>query len=182
MQPAFIFVGQAFSTDPGCIQSKSMLLDFFRGREIEHINLKGLDRVIFISHKTPGASDSDSGPRILFRQYAVRYKKSGTRVPKVQLQEMGPHLDLSICRRKTPPVELEKEAMRQPKVTAKKVKNVGADTLDGKVGKIYIPRQDLDSISLNKMKGAKREKRDQAAERKSTKKMKRQPITENADE
>jgi ribosome production factor 2 len=95
---------------------------------------------------------------------------------------MGPHLDLSIRRRKPPPVELEKEAMRQPKVTAKKVKNVGAGTLDGKVGKIYIPRQDLDSISLNKMKGAKREKRDQAAERKSNKKMKSQTVTENADE
>lgn len=184
MQPAFIFVGQAFSTDPAYIQSKSMLLDFFRGREIEHINLKGLDRVIFVSYTppAPGRSDSISTPLILFRQYAVKYKKSGTRVPKVQLQEMGPHLDLCIRRRKTPPVDLEKEAMKQPKIIAKKVKNVGADTLDGKVGKIYIPRQDLDSISLNKMKGAKREKRDQAAERKSAKKMKSHEGAENVAE
>lgn len=183
-KPAFVFVGQAFSTDPACIQSKSILLDFFRGREIEQVNLKGLDRVIFVSHTppTPGGSDSNSSPLILFRQYAVKYKKSGTQVPKVQLQEMGPRLDLSVRRRKTPPVDLEKEAMKQPKIIGKKVKNVGADTLDGKVGKIYIPRQDLDSIALNKMKGAKREKRDQAAERKSAKKMKRPGIAENAGE
>ena len=184
MQPAFVFVGQAFSTDPACIQSKSILLDFFRGREIEQVNLKGLDRVIFVSHTppTPGGSDSNSSPLILFRQYAVKYKKSGTQVPKVQLQEMGPRLYLSVRRRKTPPVDLEKEAMKQQKIIGKKVKNVGADTLDGKVGKIYIPRQDLDSIALNKMKGAKREKRDQAAERKSAKKMKRPGIAENAGE
>ncbi len=164
-KPAFIFVGQEFTTHAVLKQAKSLLLDFFRGRQIEQINLKGLDRVIFVSHMplTPG---EESAPTIIFRQYAVKYKKSGTRVPKVVLEEMGPHADLVVRRRREAPLDLEKEAMKQPKLAPKKVKNVGSDPLDGKVGKIYVPRQDLNSIALNKMKGAKRERRDAAADRK----------------
>lgn len=40
MQPAFVFAGDAFETDPELKLAKSMLLDFFRGRTVEHINLK----------------------------------------------------------------------------------------------------------------------------------------------
>ena len=168
-KPAFIFTGQQFTTHPALIQAKSLLLDFFRGRQIEHLNLKGLDRVIFVSYVmsplSPGGGDGN--PVIVFRQFAVKYKKSGTNIPKVVLDEMGPRCNLTLRRRREAPVDLEKEATRQPKLTPKKVKNVGSDTLDGKVGKIYVPRQDLDSIALNKMKGAKRERRDAAASRKA---------------
>ena len=165
-KPAFVFVGQEFSTHPALIQTKSLLLDFFRGRQIEQVNLKGLDRVVYVTYEPPrdGAT-----PVIVFRQFAVKYKKSGTTVPKVVLDEMGPRCRLTVRRRRDPPVDVEKEATRRPKVTATKVKNVGSDALDGKVGKIYVPRQDLDSIALNKMKGAKRERREAASERKKTK-------------
>lgn len=172
-KPAFIFAGQDFTTHPGLIQAKSIFLDFFRGRQIEHINLKGLDRVIFVSYVLPTVPNggthatNDTTPTIIFRQYAIKYKKSGTQVPKVVLEEMGPRCNLVIRRRREPPVEVEKEAKKQPKITPKKVKNVGEDILDGKVGKIYVPRQDLDSIALNKMKGAKRERREAAASRKA---------------
>lgn len=176
LQPAFIFVGDGFTTDAALIQAKSLLLDFFRGRQVDKINLKGLDRVIFATHVSdtpaPGSSEQSSAS-ILFRQYAVKYKKSGTRVPKVQLEEMGPHFDLRMRRRRDPPMEVEKEALRRPKLTPKKVKNVGTDTLEGKVGKMYVPRQDLDDIAYHKMKGAKRQKREQAAERKAGKRTKK---------
>lgn len=176
-KPAFIFTGQLFTTNPALIQAKSLFLDFFRGRQIEHLNLKGLDRVLFVSYimptLPPGGSAAENAPIIIFRQFAVKYKKSGTSVPKVVLEEMGPRFNLTLRRRREAPVDLEKEAKRQPKLTPKKVKNVASDTLDGKVGKIYVPRQDLDSIALNKMKGAKRERRDAAASRKAgSKKMK----------
>jgi ribosome production factor 2 len=48
-------------------------------------------------------------------------------------------------------------------------KNVGSDTLDGKVGRIYMPKQKVDTIALGKLKGAKREAREAAAERKAKK-------------
>jgi hypothetical protein len=31
-------------------------------------------------------------------------------------------------------------------------KNVGTDVLEGKVGRIYMPKQDVDNIALRKMK------------------------------
>lgn len=42
-------------------------------------------------------------------------------------------------------------------------KNVGSDMLDGKVGRMYIPKQDVGTVALKKMKGLKRERREEAA-------------------
>jgi ribosome production factor 2 len=39
--------------------------------------------------------------------------------------------------------------------------------LDGKVGRIYMPKQQVDAMSLAKPKGTKRERREAAADRKS---------------
>lgn len=44
-------------------------------------------------------------------------------------------------------------------------KNVGGDMLQGKVGRIYMPKQSFDSLGLVKMKGLKRERRQAAAAR-----------------
>lgn len=44
MQPCFAFVGEQFESDPDFQQAKSMLLDLFRGRLVENINLKVLIR------------------------------------------------------------------------------------------------------------------------------------------
>lgn len=47
-----------------------------------------------------------------------------TQVPRVELTEMGPRLDLSVRRRRDAPPDLAKEAHRQPKLTGKKVGTV----------------------------------------------------------
>lgn len=46
-------------------------------------------------------------------------------VPRVVLSEMGPQLDCVLRRTRLPPVDLEKEALRQPKLTKKKVNREG---------------------------------------------------------
>lgn len=158
-----MFVGEAFESDPKLAQVRSLLLDFFRGRQVDNINLKGLDRVIFVTHAPLDPSLPDKRT-ILFRQYAPRYKKSGTKIPRVEMEEMGPRLDFELRRTKTPAVDLEKEACTQPQVAPKKQKNVGADMLEGKVGRIYMPKQDVESMALMKMKGLKRERREKKAE------------------
>jgi hypothetical protein len=43
-------------------------------------------------------------------------------LPRVELVEMGPRLDLSVRRRRDAPPDLSKEAHRQPKLTGKKVR------------------------------------------------------------
>ena len=39
-------------------------------------------------------------------------------------------------------------------------KNVSSDLLDGRVGRVYVPRQDLAELPSAVMKGAKRERRE----------------------
>ena len=46
-------------------------------------------------------------------------------------------------------------------------KNVGSDALAGKVGRIYMPPQKVDTVALSKMKGLKRERRQATGERKA---------------
>ena len=49
-------------------------------------------------------------------------------------------------------------------------KNVGSDALEGKVGRIYMPKQDVGGMALAKPKGVKRERRQAAAEAAAAKK------------
>lgn len=163
-KPAFVFVGEAFESDPVLRQVRSLFLDFFRGMQVDNINLKGLDRVIFMTHlpSQPGAPGLSK--RVLFRQYAVKYKKSGTRIPRAELHEMGPSMDMEVRRRHQASPDLEKEALSRPKIAPKKEKNVGSDTLDGKIGRIYMPKQDVGTMALHKMKGLKRERREVKAQ------------------
>lgn len=59
--------------------------------------------------------------KLLVRQYHIQLKRSGTKVPRVELLEMGPSLDLTVRRTRPAPEDLMKEALKQPKLTAKKV-------------------------------------------------------------
>jgi ribosome production factor 2 len=64
---------------------------------------------------------------VLLRQYTIKLKKSGTRVPRIVLKEMGPSLDLTVRRHRAAPAELEKEACKQPKLGKKKVRVLKAE-------------------------------------------------------
>ena len=61
------------------------------------------------------------GKQLLFRQYAIAFKKSGALVPRTQLAEIGPRFDFSIRRSRAAPEELQTQSMKQPKVDKKKV-------------------------------------------------------------
>lgn len=82
--------------------------------QVPTLNLAGLDRVVM------AVATDDS--RLLLRQYSIRFKRSGTTVPRCALTEMGPRLDLSVRRLRTAAPELEKEAMRQPLLGKRKVR------------------------------------------------------------
>ncbi|GLC50860.1 hypothetical protein PLESTB_000439900 [Pleodorina starrii] len=161
-KPCVIFVGQKFESVPALALAKSLLLDMFRGEPVDKINLAGIDRVLMAV-----AVDDD---RLQLRQYSVRFKKSGTRIPRVALTEMGPRIAFSVRRFRLPPTDLQKEALKQPRLGKKKEKNVGSDTLDGKVGRIYMPKQNMDTLGLSKYKGTKRERRESKREAAEAKK------------
>ncbi|WIA12819.1 hypothetical protein OEZ85_006448 [Tetradesmus obliquus] len=162
-KPAILFAGERFDSEPDFKLAKSMLLDMFRGQQVEQVNLAGLDRVLVAY--AAGTSERS----LLLRQYKIAFKKSGTKVPKVSLTEMGPSIDCVLRRSRLPAVDLEKEALKQPKLTKKKEKNIGSDLLKGRVGRIYMPQQTVDKMALAKPKGLKRERREAAAEKKAAK-------------
>lgn len=45
-QPCIIFVGEKFESVPALKLARSLLLDMFRGEQIEKVNLAGIDRVL----------------------------------------------------------------------------------------------------------------------------------------
>lgn len=80
--------------------------------DCEHGVLQGLSQVIFVVA---------TGKQLLFRQYAIAFKKSGAQVPRTELAEIGPRFDFSIRRSRAAPEEIQTQSMKQPKVEKKKV-------------------------------------------------------------
>lgn len=87
-------------------------------------------------------------------------------LPRTELEEVGPYLLLELRRTQDAPDDLMKEALKRPSIGPKKQKNVGFDQVDGKVGRIYMPRQELSELSLVKAKGTKRQRQEAAQDRK----------------
>jgi ribosome production factor 2 len=162
-KPCMVFLGDRFETEPAMKLAKNILMDIFRGRPATRVNLKGVDRVIICTALQN---------KVLFRQCAIKYKKSGTRMPKVELREMGPSFDFTLGRHQEAPSDVKKQAYAKPK-GGKKVKNVEHDSLEGKVGRVYVEKQTgLEEMAMMKMKGLKRERREKAEEREAAKKAK----------
>ncbi|XP_077252767.1 ribosome production factor 2 homolog [Tasmannia lanceolata] len=153
-KPFFAFIGEGFESVEELKHLKEILLDLFRGEVTENLNLAGVDRVIVCT--------AVSSNTVFFTHCALRLKKSGTVVPRMELVEVGPSMDLIVRRHRLPNAELKKEAMKTPSEQhKKKVKNVSRDVIQGKIGKIYIPDQQVGGTALpHNAKGMKRERRE----------------------
>merc|ERR1712137_1234194 len=93
---------------------------------------------------------------ILFRQYMVKLLKSGTRIPRVELVEVGPSFDCTLRRSKFASSDLMREALRvPPQLQGNKETNLFGD----KLGTIHMERQDLDSLDLARFKANKKRKK-----------------------
>lgn len=89
-----------------------MFSDFFRGPVVKNITLQGLEHVLCFSYVKE---------KILIRSYKILLKKSGQKTPRIEVDEIGPCLDLSIRRTKFASDDLFKKSCRVPK--AAKVKH-----------------------------------------------------------
>jgi len=146
-KPGLIFIGEEWEQKEEYKKLGNILLDFFRGQITDGINLAGLEHVIVCT---------STAEKIYFRVYRVFLKKSGTKLPRVELAEMGPSMEWIIRRTAFANEELLKQATKVPReLKPKKVKNVSTNIFDTK-GKIHIPRQDLSEMSTKKMKGLKK--------------------------
>lgn len=71
---------------------------------MDNLNLSGIDRAYICTALSPN--------RVFLTHCALRLKKSGTIVPRMELVEVGPSMDLVVRRHRLPADSLRKEAMK----------------------------------------------------------------------
>ncbi|CAN6484910.1 unnamed protein product [Victoria cruziana] len=152
-KPFFAFIGEGFETVEELKHLKETLLDLFRGEVVEYLNLVGIDRAFVCT--------AVSSNKVVLMHCAIRLKRSGTSIPKIELVEVGPSMSLVVRRHRLPNDDLRKEAMKTPSdKPKKKQKNVSGDIIEGRIGKIYVPDQKVGTVApSHKMKGMKRERK-----------------------
>lgn len=79
---------------------------------VDNLNLTGVDRAYICSAISP--------TKVFLTHCALKLKKSGSIVPRMELVEVGPSMDLVIRRNRLPNESLMKEAMRTSKDKPKK--------------------------------------------------------------
>ena len=170
MKPMIVFAGSQWDDESASEtatlfrQLKSTFLDLFQGEEIASVDVAGLQFVLFIAAgETNGTgtdlSDPVNKPVLHLRWYRVRTLRSNTpKVPRVELDQIGPSYDFKVGRFKFADEGLLREAMkhgRRPN-EARNKKNIETDLMGDKLGRVHLSKQDLSELQTRKMKGLKR--------------------------
>lgn len=135
--------------------AKSVFVDFFRGVETREVDVEGMQ--LLISFMAGEEGEGVGGKVLHMRVYRLVTRRSGQRVPRVEVEEIGPRCDFRIGRVRVAEEGMWKEAMRRGRgVEARARKNVETDVVGDKVGRIHLGRQDLGELQTRKMKGLKR--------------------------
>lgn len=175
LKPLLSFSGAQFES-PVASQytlAKSIFTDFFRGGESATVDVEGLQ--LMISFTAAEDAHDGSPAMIQMRCWRIITKRSGQRVPRVEVEEMGPRIDFIVGRSKEAEASAWKEAMKKPKgvevcrvcttstsvlltytLQAKPKKNIETDIVGDKIGRIHLGKQDLTELQTRKMKGLKR--------------------------
>jgi ribosome production factor 2 len=152
-KPMFLFQGEAFESDADAKLLKSLLLDLLQGEPVDKVNLAGLDRVL--------VATALGEAKFALRLYAVVLKKGADKLPRVELAEAGPRLDLVLRRARPASDDLARQAMRQPRGSAampRREKNVEEGLFGSRVGRVHMQRQELADLALKKSRALKRGK------------------------
>lgn len=160
LKPMVVFHGTPFEEETEDQQTKwtlakSLLLDFFRGQEAGEVDVEGLQYMISIS--AADVVDGEQPPKLRIRFYLIKTLKSGQKVPRVEVEEMGPRIDATLGREQFADRDIMKQAMKKPKGAEPRTKkNIDMDIMGDKMGKIHLPKQNMNELQSRKMKGLKR--------------------------
>jgi ribosome production factor 2 len=159
-RPMLVFAGTAFES-PVANQwtlARSLLLDFFRGdASADKIDVEGLRYVVVVSADEPAATEAEATAVVRLRVYLIRTRRSGQRLPRVEVEEMGPRMDFRLGRMREPDASMLKEAMKRAKTNEERTKkNISTSSMGDKLGRIHLGKQDLKELQTRKMKGLKR--------------------------
>ena len=176
IKPLLSFSGTLFDspTSNAYTLAKNMFIDFFRGAETKEIDVEGLQLMLSFTAGEEGLDELK--PEIHLRCWRIMTQKSGQKVPRVEVEEMGPRIDFKVGRKREADADRWKEALKRAKETevcrdqlsadwvctdrcllqAKVKKNVETDLMGDKMGRVHLGRQDLSELQTRKMKGLKR--------------------------
>lgn len=158
MRPMMLFAGSTWADTTSTVYPmiKSMLLDLFAGEETDKVDVEGLQYILMVAAEEP----TDGVPPVIhLRWYKIRTKKSGQKLPRVELDEVGPKFDFRIGRIRAADPSVLREATKQgkrPNENAKTKKNISMDSIGDKIGRVHLGKQDLSGLQTRKMKGLKR--------------------------
>jgi ribosome production factor 2 len=158
LKPMLLFSGTPFESPiPNeYTMAKSFFTDFFKGEPAEKVDVEGLQYLVSIAARDT-VDGEEAKPMIHLRVYLIKTKKSGQKLPRVEVEEMGPRMDFRIGRMKEAEEAMLKEAMRKARTTLERPKkNISTDIVGDKVGRIHLGKQDLGELQTRKMKGLKR--------------------------
>lgn len=158
LRPLLLFSGTPWDdpTSSAHVMLKSMFMDMFKGETTDKIDVEGLQYALMVAAEEPTEGLS---PVIHLRWYKIKTKRSGHKLPRVELEEIGPKFDFKVGRIQEAPRDVMKEAMKQgkrPNEEIKMKKNIGMDSIGDKIGRVHLTKQDLGGLQTRKMKGLKR--------------------------
>jgi ribosome production factor 2 len=169
MKPMILFAGSQWEDTSSSEQAaiyrtlRSILLDLFQGEEIPAIDVAGLQYILMVaageSANGNKMDDPANKPVVHLRWYKVNTKRSTSpKIPRVELEPVGPVFDFRVGRFRDADPTAMKEAMkhgRRPN-EARTKKNIETDLVGDKIGRVHLGKQDLSQLQTRKMKGLKR--------------------------
>ena len=91
--------------------AKSIFVDFFRGAETQTVDVEGLQ--LLISFFAGEGGGDGRLAEIQMRCWRIVTKKSGHKVPRVEVEEIGPRIDFRVGRTREPDRGVWKEATKK---------------------------------------------------------------------
>ncbi len=158
LKPMLLFSGTPFENPVSdeYMMAKSFFTDFFKGEPADKVDVEGLQYIVSVSVRDSVDGD-ESKPSVHLRIYLIRTKRSGQKLPRVEVEEMGPRMDFRIGRVKEADEDTMKEALKRAKTSQERPKkNISTDIVGDKIGRIHLGKQDLKELQTRKMKGLKR--------------------------
>jgi len=115
---------------------------------------EGRQVIIFVEERAfffvfSAVEDKEGNSKVVFRHYRTEFKKTGTKLPHVSMNEAGPRFTLAVDRVRVPMPERWKMALKTPKeLKPKKQKNVTTNMLGQRVGRVHVGRQEIDKMHI----------------------------------
>lgn len=146
-RPVIIFQGDSWETDSALSKVRNLLHDFF----VENVKVKELEinnamrlTITFSAYEN----------KVAMRVFEVLMNGNILEDDgKTSIEEVGPKVDLVLRRTRFSDDELWKQATKVLKVGGKKEdKNIMRDNMGHKRGKLFVDKQNLDTLGLRKTK------------------------------